>query len=102
MTLVAKADAMRDFGDRQLALAQQALGAINPPLDNVMVRRKTRRLLECVREMARAHRQRFRYAIERQVFAQIVFDELGRSPQFVDRQTVRVVNDGSARYAIVA
>ena len=67
-----------------------------------MMRREARRLLERMREMSRAHRERFGYAIERQVLAQIVFDELGHAPQFVDRQTMRVVNDGSARYAIIA
>src|SRR5438105_6808097 len=102
MTLVAKPYTMRDFGDWQLALAQQSFGAINSPLDHVMMRRESRRLLEHMREMARAHREGFGYAIERQVLAQIVFDELGRTPQFVDRQTMRVVGDGSACYAIVA
>src|SRR4051812_47778836 len=102
MALVAKADAMRNFGDRQLALTQQSFGAINSPLDHVVMRRETRRLLERMREMSRAHRERFGYPIERQVLAQIVFNELGHAPQFVNRQTMRVVSDGSARYAIIA
>ena len=93
---------MRDLGDRQLGLAQQTLGAIDPALDNVMMRRESGRRLERVREVSRAHRQHFGDPIERQVFTQIFFDEFGCAPQLVDRQAVAVIGGGAVRDAIIA
>ena len=75
---------MRDLGDRQLGLAQQTLGAIDPALDNVMMRRESGRRLERVREVSRAHREHLGYPIKGQIFAQVLFDEFRRATELVD------------------
>ena len=70
-----------DFGQGQLALGDQSLCAFDPAFSQVTVRRGPGRGLESSGEMERTEPGLGCQGIDRQVFAEMGFDEIGDAPK---------------------
>jgi hypothetical protein len=87
MTLVGAAHGERDLDDRQIGRIEELFGPFDSAADHVLVRRNANRLSEHVGEVIGADAERFGYVRQREVVAEVTFDECQRPLYLLHRQS---------------